>query len=183
MAIATKNTELIVNTVILLFVVEMDERLYQLAETCNYKWVKSIEQEMDEKKESHGGDLLLQRSSTKLSSFVRRYHLNFKLPKKYEKNDVGKYDVKKSVTEENDVEKNDVEKNEDEPLLKTKKKINKHTVVSHVKHKGRSKGDNVSGVLIPQSDKERLKFTGNKEHVKRNITNQSKNEPEEVINK
>lgn len=177
MAIATKNTELIVNTVILLFVVEMDERLYQLAETCNYKWVKSIEQEMDEKKESHGGDLLLQRSSTKLSSFVRRYHL-FKLPKKYEKNDVGKYDVNKSVAE-----KNDVEKNEDEPLLKRKKKINKDTVVSHVKHKERSKGDNVSGVIIPQSDKERQKFTGNKEHVKRNITNQSKNEPEEVINK
>lgn len=39
-AFSTKNTELIANAVILLFVNELDERLYQLVEACNSEWIK-----------------------------------------------------------------------------------------------------------------------------------------------
>lgn len=57
-AIATKNTELIVNTVILLFVVELDEKLYELAETINESLVSGIEKRMIENNNS-SKDLLL----------------------------------------------------------------------------------------------------------------------------
>lgn len=57
-AIATKNTELIVNTVILLFVVELDEKLYELAETINESLVSGIEKRMNENNNSTK-DLLL----------------------------------------------------------------------------------------------------------------------------
>eukprot|EP00594_Rhizosolenia_setigera_P010026 CAMPEP_0178961804 /NCGR_PEP_ID=MMETSP0789-20121207/13950_1 /TAXON_ID=3005 /ORGANISM="Rhizosolenia setigera, Strain CCMP 1694" /LENGTH=321 /DNA_ID=CAMNT_0020645759 /DNA_START=817 /DNA_END=1783 /DNA_ORIENTATION=- len=45
-AIATKNTDMIVNTVILLFVIELDEILYELAEIINEKWIEGIENKM-----------------------------------------------------------------------------------------------------------------------------------------
>lgn len=42
LAIATKDTDIITNAVILLFVNEIDERLYQLAETCDLDWVRHV---------------------------------------------------------------------------------------------------------------------------------------------
>lgn len=40
MAIGTKNTDIIVNAVILLFVNDLDEQLFLLAECCSASWVK-----------------------------------------------------------------------------------------------------------------------------------------------
>lgn len=43
LAIATKDTELIVNAVILLFVNELDERVYQLVEALNVSWTNEVD--------------------------------------------------------------------------------------------------------------------------------------------
>jgi len=44
LAIATKNTDLIVNAVILLFVNELDERMFQLVDALNLSWAGEVEE-------------------------------------------------------------------------------------------------------------------------------------------
>lgn len=46
-AIATKDTELIVNAVILLFVNELDERLFQLVQTCNFSFAEEVDESLE----------------------------------------------------------------------------------------------------------------------------------------
>lgn len=46
-AIATKDTDLIVNAVILLFVNELDERLFQLVQTCNFSFAEEVDESLE----------------------------------------------------------------------------------------------------------------------------------------
>lgn len=68
MAIAAKNTEVIVNAVILLFVAEIDERLYQLAQGINKGWVKDIKDTAD-KDQHFFDDLIISSTVTRISKY------------------------------------------------------------------------------------------------------------------
>eukprot|EP00594_Rhizosolenia_setigera_P002454 CAMPEP_0178943184 /NCGR_PEP_ID=MMETSP0789-20121207/2435_1 /TAXON_ID=3005 /ORGANISM="Rhizosolenia setigera, Strain CCMP 1694" /LENGTH=158 /DNA_ID=CAMNT_0020622729 /DNA_START=765 /DNA_END=1241 /DNA_ORIENTATION=+ len=71
MALATKNTELIVNAVILLFVIEIDEKLYQLSKICFPNLVVHIEED-PYSYNVDGDDLVLSSAIGDISnSFVR----------------------------------------------------------------------------------------------------------------
>lgn len=61
LAIATKDTELIVNAVILLFVNEIDERIYQLAETCSPCWVREIKASFERQSYYQHKDMMVKR--------------------------------------------------------------------------------------------------------------------------
>lgn len=71
MALATKNTELVVNAVILLFVNELDERLFQLAERVNIEWVKEVNESIVRKSYHDRKTLLLNRSLHKVRKRMR----------------------------------------------------------------------------------------------------------------
>ena len=57
-AIAGSNTEIIVNAVVILFVVEMDEQFHRAAVAANSKWVKSLawKQQVEAEAAHHQGD-------------------------------------------------------------------------------------------------------------------------------
>ena len=59
-SIATTNTELIVNAVILLFVTELDEKVHIVIRDVNLKWCKSIMDEVQNVADNHGRGLLYQ---------------------------------------------------------------------------------------------------------------------------
>lgn len=60
--IATKSTELVVNAVVLLFVNELDERLYQLAERCNKQWVTCVTESFEKNYNHDDKKLILSRT-------------------------------------------------------------------------------------------------------------------------
>jgi len=55
LAIATKDTDLIVNAVILLFVNELDERVFQLVEACHLEWASEVDESI-QRNSYHEGD-------------------------------------------------------------------------------------------------------------------------------
>jgi len=63
--IADKNTELIKDAVVLLFVIEVDERLFQLVERINPNWVGTIESTVR-------GSLVLNLDDLVISSFINK---------------------------------------------------------------------------------------------------------------
>jgi len=62
LAIATKDTEIITNAVILLFVNEIDERLYQLAEACNIQFVNEVNESMERNSYYNRKELIIYRA-------------------------------------------------------------------------------------------------------------------------
>lgn len=58
-AIVTKNTDLIKDAVVLLFVIEIDERLFQLVESIEPEWVRKIDENMRNSRVYEGKDLVL----------------------------------------------------------------------------------------------------------------------------
>jgi len=74
-AIATKNTELIKDAVVLLFVIEVDERLFQLVESINSNWVGSIESTLR-------GSLVLNVDDLVISSSVKKSNERYKSVKR-----------------------------------------------------------------------------------------------------
>eukprot|EP00594_Rhizosolenia_setigera_P004607 CAMPEP_0178953062 /NCGR_PEP_ID=MMETSP0789-20121207/8204_1 /TAXON_ID=3005 /ORGANISM="Rhizosolenia setigera, Strain CCMP 1694" /LENGTH=197 /DNA_ID=CAMNT_0020634267 /DNA_START=751 /DNA_END=1344 /DNA_ORIENTATION=+ len=71
-AIAVKNTDLIKDAVVLLFVIEIDERIYELVENINPEWVDDIERDMIEGSIYLGNDLVIGSVVEGVSTSVRR---------------------------------------------------------------------------------------------------------------
>eukprot|EP00594_Rhizosolenia_setigera_P014592 CAMPEP_0178954346 /NCGR_PEP_ID=MMETSP0789-20121207/8934_1 /TAXON_ID=3005 /ORGANISM="Rhizosolenia setigera, Strain CCMP 1694" /LENGTH=187 /DNA_ID=CAMNT_0020635727 /DNA_START=383 /DNA_END=946 /DNA_ORIENTATION=- len=71
LAIATKDTGIITNAVVLLFVNEIDERLYQLAEACDINWVREVDESLRRDGYFNRRDLFIQRSLHKLRKSTR----------------------------------------------------------------------------------------------------------------
>lgn len=65
------DTELIVNTVILLFILEEDERLYQLISSVNPSFVIDVEKDMRESANFNGDDLIV-------SSWIKKFSERFR---------------------------------------------------------------------------------------------------------
>lgn len=69
-AIAVKNTDLIVNAVILLFVNEIDERIHSLCCVVNEKWVRSVEESISDTVENKRGRGILSASFYSKEKFI-----------------------------------------------------------------------------------------------------------------
>lgn len=72
LAIGTKDTDMITNAAILLFVNEIDERLYQLAEACNIKWVLEVNESLQRNSYFNKRELLIYRALHKGRKRLRR---------------------------------------------------------------------------------------------------------------
>lgn len=73
-AIATKNTDLIKDAVVLLFVIEIDERIFQLVEAMNPIWVEQIKKYMKNTTMYEGNVLVIH-------SLVKSYSESFRIKK------------------------------------------------------------------------------------------------------
>jgi len=71
MAIAKKDTDIITNAVILLFVNEIDERLYQLTEACDIEWIKEVNESLTRNSYFDRSELLIHRSLHTLRKTIR----------------------------------------------------------------------------------------------------------------
>jgi len=71
MAIAKKDTDIITNAVILLFVNEIDERLYQLTEACDIEWIKEVNESLERNSYFDRRELLIYRSLHKMRKRIR----------------------------------------------------------------------------------------------------------------
>eukprot|EP00594_Rhizosolenia_setigera_P020063 CAMPEP_0178954514 /NCGR_PEP_ID=MMETSP0789-20121207/9035_1 /TAXON_ID=3005 /ORGANISM="Rhizosolenia setigera, Strain CCMP 1694" /LENGTH=171 /DNA_ID=CAMNT_0020635929 /DNA_START=675 /DNA_END=1190 /DNA_ORIENTATION=- len=75
-AIATKDTDIITNAVILLFVNEIDERLFQLAEACNYYLVDEVDKSFQLNTYHDTTELVINQGIERISSVfhIRKSH-------------------------------------------------------------------------------------------------------------
>lgn len=71
LAIATKDTELIVNAVILLFVNELDERLFQLCQMLNLSFTYAVEESLERDSFHENQKLNVSRGVNKLKKRLR----------------------------------------------------------------------------------------------------------------
>lgn len=78
-AIASKDTELIVNAVILLFVNELDERLFQLVEDCGISWVDEVDDSLRSIRYHEENSLIVSRTLHKVN---KRFNCFFGFTKK-----------------------------------------------------------------------------------------------------
>lgn len=76
-AIASNDTEMIYDAVILLFVNEIDERLYQLAESCNLNWVYEVNESVERDSYHDKKDLIIYRSIHRVRKRIRSFHLHY----------------------------------------------------------------------------------------------------------
>lgn len=86
LAIATKNTEMIENAVILLFVNELDERLFQLAEVCHFTPCILVDESLEMDSNSNKRELVLYRSLHKFRKRLRSYLSQKKSEKEHPQN-------------------------------------------------------------------------------------------------
>eukprot|EP00594_Rhizosolenia_setigera_P002678 CAMPEP_0178953772 /NCGR_PEP_ID=MMETSP0789-20121207/8606_1 /TAXON_ID=3005 /ORGANISM="Rhizosolenia setigera, Strain CCMP 1694" /LENGTH=195 /DNA_ID=CAMNT_0020635071 /DNA_START=67 /DNA_END=654 /DNA_ORIENTATION=- len=82
-AIAVKNTDLIKDAVVLLFVIEIDERIYELVENINPDWVDHIEKDMRNSFIYEGNDLVI--SSVIVGVFTTMRRARKKMHRSYRK--------------------------------------------------------------------------------------------------
>ncbi|KAL7549178.1 hypothetical protein ACHAWF_012449, partial [Thalassiosira exigua] len=68
MAIATSNTQMIVNSVIILFIMDVDELIYEILVVCNPAWVKSL----GPQQEGSRGDASLEGEIQSLKELVQK---------------------------------------------------------------------------------------------------------------
>jgi len=71
LAIATKDTDIITNAVILLFVNEIDEKLYQLTEAFGIEWIKEVNESLERNSYFDRRELLIYRSLHKMRKRIR----------------------------------------------------------------------------------------------------------------
>eukprot|EP00594_Rhizosolenia_setigera_P007152 CAMPEP_0178953206 /NCGR_PEP_ID=MMETSP0789-20121207/8289_1 /TAXON_ID=3005 /ORGANISM="Rhizosolenia setigera, Strain CCMP 1694" /LENGTH=194 /DNA_ID=CAMNT_0020634437 /DNA_START=230 /DNA_END=814 /DNA_ORIENTATION=+ len=75
-AIAVKNTDMIKDAVVLLFVVEVDERIFQLVESINPDWIEAIDNNMRGSLIYGGDDLVItswaQKSAKSMESMRKK---------------------------------------------------------------------------------------------------------------
>lgn len=84
LAIATKDTDIITNAVILLFVNEIDGRLYQLAETCNLQFISEVIESSQSNSFYDKKELLIHRAFRKTTKRLRRILFITKYNNKYQ---------------------------------------------------------------------------------------------------
>jgi len=77
-AIAAKNTDMIKDAVILLFVVEIDERIFELVKIMNPEWVSNIDNNMRNSYIHEGDDLIITSWANKSKEMIREKSLAFR---------------------------------------------------------------------------------------------------------
>lgn len=60
------------NAVVLLFVNELDERLYQLAHACNLQWVEDVHNSMRMSRNTEARNLILTTSINQARTYIRK---------------------------------------------------------------------------------------------------------------
>lgn len=106
LAIATKDTDIITNAVILLFVNEIDERLYQLASACNIHFISEVDESFSRNSYHAKKELIIHRALHKLRKKLR----NILFIKKYNK-------APHNDEEENSSNENNVVESHNQQLL------------------------------------------------------------------